>query len=184
MAWDLTQPTDTTKIRNLGTVIRPNWVAIAQAQASFLPWAINFADRTVAGTSSDPAAIADAFIMYSKTDGAGNSELFGINENSAVMQFTRGAPLNQQNGSSFLPGGMILKWGIFSMGAGITTADVNFPNGAFPTSVYSLVITGTTANSLNTAGVDLSNTNLTKFRAFRSASPASNQSYFYFVMGN
>ena len=183
MAWDITQPTDTTKIRNLGIVIRPNWVAIQNADATFKPAALNFNDRTVAGLAVNPTAIADAFIMYCKTDTAGNSELFGINENSAVIQFTKGAPTNAQNGTSYLPGGIIIKWGIFSMGAGVTTADVNFV-GVFPGAVYSIVLTSTTANPLNGAGVDLSQTNLTKFRAYRAASPASNQSYFYMATGN
>jgi len=90
MAWDATQPTDSTKIRNLGVVIRPNWVAIEQADTTFRPQAMNFKDRTVAGVSVNPTALADAFITYCKTDTAGNSELFGIDEDSHVIQYSYG----------------------------------------------------------------------------------------------
>ncbi|NJO03299.1 MAG: hypothetical protein HC880_17905, partial [Bacteroidia bacterium] len=111
MAWDITQPTDTTKIRNLGIVIRPNWEAIQTADSTFKPLGLNFNDRTVAGVAVDPTAIADAYIMYCKTDTAGNSELFGINDTSGIIQFTQGIPTIGTSGSVFLAGGLILKWG-------------------------------------------------------------------------
>jgi len=131
MAWDITQPTDTTKIRNLGIVIRPNWVAIQNADSTFKPLALNFNDRTVAGQPVDPTAIADAYITYCKTDTAGNSELFGINETSGIIQFTRGVPTIGTSGSIFIPGGLIMKWGQVSMTG--TNQNFNFAGGAFPT---------------------------------------------------
>lgn len=137
MAWDITQPTDTTKIRNLGIVIRPNWVAIQNAEATFKPLGLNFNDRTVAGVAVDPTAIADAYIMYCKTDTAGNSELFGINETSGIIQFTRGLPTIGTSGSVFLPGGLILKWGQVAMTG--TSQSFNFAGGAFPTNALCVV---------------------------------------------
>ena len=77
MAFDKTQPTDTTKIRNLGVVIRPNWVAIEEADSTFRPYALNLQNRTPLGVSNDPASIADTYILYEKDDGSGNPELFG-----------------------------------------------------------------------------------------------------------
>jgi hypothetical protein len=131
MAWVITEPTDSTKIRNLGIVIRPNWAAIDSGDATFKPKALNFADRTVAGIAVDPTAIADAFIMYCKTDTAGNSELYGINETSGILQFTRGVPTVGTSGSLFLVGGVILKWGQFTMSG--TSWPVSYVGGAFPT---------------------------------------------------
>jgi len=93
MAFDRTLPANTTKLRNLGIVIRPNWEAIELADSSFQPQAINFADRTVAAVPSNPVAIADTYITYSKTDGAGNPEYFGIDDSSNVIQFTYGGRL-------------------------------------------------------------------------------------------
>lgn len=90
MAWDRTQPTDTTKLRNLGTVIRPNWEAIELAESTFQPQALNFTDRTVAGVAVNPTAIADTYISYCKTDSAGNSELFGIDDSSNIIQYSYG----------------------------------------------------------------------------------------------
>lgn len=90
MTWDRTQPENTTKLRNVGNVIRPNWEAIELADSTFQPEAINFTDRTVAGVPNNPVAITDAYISFSKTDAAGNTELFGIDESSNVIQFSYG----------------------------------------------------------------------------------------------
>lgn len=88
MAFDKTQPTDTTKIRNLGVVIRPNWVAIEEADSTFQPYAINLTDRDAAALASNPTAIATAYIPYCKQDGSGNPEYFGIDASSNVIQFS------------------------------------------------------------------------------------------------
>jgi hypothetical protein len=90
MAWDTTEPTDTTKIRDLGTVIRPNWEALEQADPTMRFDATNYKDRTVASLPVNPTAIADTFIDFCKTDTSGNSEKFGIDENSNVIQFSYG----------------------------------------------------------------------------------------------
>lgn len=88
MAFDNTQPTNTTKIRNLGVVIRPNWVAIETADSTFKPQALNFKDRTVAGLPVNPTALSDTFISFCKESAAGNSEFWGIDESSRVIQFS------------------------------------------------------------------------------------------------
>ena len=93
MAWDTLQPTNTTKIRNLGVVIRPNWAAIQTADATFTPDAFNFKNRTPSVVPIDPAAIATAYITYCKEDSAGNPELFGISAASEVVQFTKAGRL-------------------------------------------------------------------------------------------
>lgn len=184
MSWDNMEPANTTKIRNLGMVIRPNWEAIEQADPSFQPWATNLTDRTAANISANPTALDTAYTLFCKQDLEGNPELFGINSKSAVMQFTRGSVLNAPDGSSFLPGGLIFKWGRFNMGQGVTNVDVTYPGEAFPHAVYSVVISSTTSNASNEAGLDLSHSNIKSFRAFRGLSPASNQSYYYMAIGN
>lgn len=90
MAFDKTQPTDTTKIRNLGTVIRPNWDAIETADSTFKPYAINLQNRTPLGVSNDPATIADTSIIYVKDDGAGNPELYSKDGSGNIIQMTEG----------------------------------------------------------------------------------------------
>jgi len=140
MAWLITEPQDTTKIRDLGTVIRPNWVAIDQAESTFTPIAFNFANRTPDPAPNDPAAIADAYILYCKDDSGGDPELFGIDESSNIIQFTNGAPTVAQNGFCFLPGGLFLQWGRGLIAGGGTTAAVVFPT-AFSAAAYSVVST-------------------------------------------
>jgi len=90
MAFDKTQPTDTTKIRNLGVVIRPNWVAIEEGDSTFRPQAINLQNRTPLAASNDPATIADTSIFYVKDDGAGNPETYNKDGSGNIMQFTEG----------------------------------------------------------------------------------------------
>lgn len=89
MAFDKTQPTDTTKIRNLGVVIRPNWVAIESAESTFRPYALNLQNRTPLAVSNDPAAIADTSILYVKDDALGNPETFAIDGSSNIVQLTQ-----------------------------------------------------------------------------------------------
>src|SRR3990167_6051303 len=88
MAFVPGEPQDTTKIRDLGAVIRPNWSAIQTADSSFKPYAINLIERTSAGQPGDPTAIADTFIIFSKDDGA-DAEFYGIDENSNVIQLSQ-----------------------------------------------------------------------------------------------
>ena len=88
MAYDPTQPTDSTKIRNLGTVIRPNWQAIEDADSSFKPVGINLDNRTPLVVPNDPVAISETVIPYCKDDVAGDPQLFVIDQSSNVTQLT------------------------------------------------------------------------------------------------
>ena len=88
MAFNKTQPQNTTKLRNLGIVIRPNWEAIETADSTFIPEALNLTDRTAAGLASDPTAIADTVILYSKQDASGNPQIFSIEPSSTIYQLT------------------------------------------------------------------------------------------------
>lgn len=138
MVWLITEPTDNTEIRNLGVVIRPNWVAIEEADATFLPKAINLNNRTVSGPTNDPTAITNAFLMYCKEDTSGNPELFGINEASEILQFTKGLPTLATPGEIFLPGGLIMKWGTVSIST--TATNLTYAT-AFPTATLAVFLT-------------------------------------------
>ena len=138
MSFDATQPENTTKIRNLGEVIRPNWEAIETANSSFLPQAVNFVNRDSVspGISSDPTSIGTAYIQYCKEDSAMNPELFVRSSTGTVTQMTYGDTINDTNGETFLPGGLILKWGSFTTSGSsydviytaLTPALTEFPN--------------------------------------------------------
>jgi len=91
--FDKTQPADNTKIRNLGVVIRPNWDAIETGDATFLPYAINFQDRTPLIVPNDPATIAGSAIYYTKQDGTGTAESFNKDPAGNIIQLTTGGRL-------------------------------------------------------------------------------------------
>lgn len=120
MVWNIALPADTTKIRNLGIVIRPNWQAIQEADSTFKPYAINFDNRTPLGVANDPTAIADSYIMFCKDDATGNPELFGIDASSNITQFTKGASNLAATGKVFLPGGLLMQWGKVTVATGGT----------------------------------------------------------------
>ena len=150
MAWDIAEPQDTTKIRDLGTVIRPNWVAIDQADSTFKPLAFNFANRTPDPAANNPTAIADAYILYCKDDGAGNPELFGIDENSVISQFTATGSTMAQDGYTVIAPAAYLQWGRSTTVAGFQT--ITFPIAFSATAwvvhatPYENYITGSTPN--------------------------------------
>lgn len=179
MAFDNTQPTNTTKLRNLGVVIRPNWLAIETADATFLPQAINLANRTPLGVPTDPAAIANSYILYCKQDGAGNPQLYGIDTASNILQFTSGLPTKATTGTTFLPGGVIMKWGQFTFTGTTTTQNFVTP---FPTSA--LCVVGTPFNTA--AGA--SNWRVSTWNAngvtFTTAAAVTNASFTYIAIGS
>lgn len=74
MTFNPGEPQDTTKIRNLGTVIRPNFLTILEGHTSFKPYAINLQNRTPLVVSNDPANIAGSTQYYTKNDGGGVAE--------------------------------------------------------------------------------------------------------------
>jgi len=84
MAWDNSLPIDNQKLRTLASVIRHNFVAIETGDSTFQFDAVNLEDQ-----AGDPTAISGAFLLYSKTI-SGQVEMFGINENSDVIQLTSG----------------------------------------------------------------------------------------------
>lgn len=112
MAFDKTQPQGSTKIRNLGDVITPNWDAIESADSTFLPQGLNLADRdSIGGLASTPTAIADAVIAFSKQDDAGKPQLFTIDPDSVISQLTGNLFTTASPGRLLLPNGFMLIWG-------------------------------------------------------------------------
>jgi len=176
MAWDKTLPQGSTKIRNLGDVITPNWDAIETADSTFLPQALNLADRDALAIASDPTAIADSVILYSKQDAAGNPQAYFIDPSSNVIQMTTGLPIGAATGSSNLPGGIIIKWGPCNAnGAGL----INTFTTPFPNACWVVIPVGTnTAQPTNVIKPTLLTVN-----KFTAVSPAGEAGY-YIAIGN
>lgn len=126
MAFDSTEPTDTAKIRNLGTLIRANFSAQLSGDTSYNPTYINLA------TTSNPTATADMYRVYSK-DVASKAELHGRDEDGNVIQFTTAGKLGNTslqtltsglsyNNSYFnLQDSHATAWGVCSNGTSLAT---------------------------------------------------------------
>ena len=183
MTFDATQPTDNTKLRNLGIVIRPNWEAIETADSSFQPYAINFLDRKLASiVPTDPAGLSTSYVQYCKKDPENNPELFIVDQNDNITQMTKGVTINNTHGETFLPGGLILKYGTFTTSGSslntITYTALSPALTAFPNDTYNVVLT---PNS-NVTTITYAVTNLTNL-SFDVISN-SNKTYFFVAIGN
>ena len=167
MAWDRLEPTDTTKIRNLGTVLRPNFQAIDSGDSTFKPIAINLSDRDTdpLSGSSNPTAIADAFLMYCKQDSFGNPELFGIDASSIISQFTQTARTLAQTGFCVIPPGIKIQWGRGTMSGGTTA--VVFPEAysgiawIVMVTLYGNTVTGSTPKPFGATSITATGFNAT-----------------------
>lgn len=86
---------------------------------------------------ADPGAMAGYGQLYSKTV-SGDQQLFWETGNGIVQQLTTNVtPIVGGNGTSFLPGGVIIKWG--SVANPVTGTPVAFtPN--FPHNVFSITL--------------------------------------------
>lgn len=96
---------------------------------------------------SNPTTAANEIAVYAK-DAAGVSQLFMRREsNGTVIQMSVGDPVVGANGSTFLPGGIILKWGEYVSGG--DGAAISFVS-PFPTTCWLVILTpisGSTVNS-------------------------------------
>lgn len=137
MPFDKTQPADSTKIRNLGVVIRPNWAAIEEGDTSFKPYSINLADRSILPIPVNPAAVANAYQMFCKKDSGGNPQIYVESPGGSVVKLTTSViPVSAQNGYSWLSGGIIIQWGLGHANATANTT-IAFPI-AFSAVPYSI----------------------------------------------
>lgn len=182
MAYDASQPTASTKIRDLSTVIPANWTAIQTADSSFKPYALNLVERDSVPVAGDPTAIANAFLVYCKTDPDGNPEFFGIDENSQVIQLTQDGSLGSTNtqvnasgiafdidattGLTYTDGQMVVAYGKFNssgvlqFGKNMATAGTPHPStGLFNVNVSAdvlqtanYIISGSVSESGNSGG--------------------------------
>jgi hypothetical protein len=94
---------------------------------------------------ADPAGALNEFTIFSKTNVAGNNELFYKRDNEAnSYQLSGPNPNRATKGSTFLPGGLLLQWGAEATVADnqVYTFDV-----AFAAAPYSVTITGVRSNT-------------------------------------
>jgi len=109
MVWDKTLPSNTSKIRNIGVEVRPNWDAIESGDSTLKPQAINLADRTPLVAPNDPTAIAASVILYSKQDASAKPQVFGIDPDSVITQLTGISPTYTEGANGGTAGGTLNK---------------------------------------------------------------------------
>lgn len=165
MTFDKTQPTDTTKIRRLGEVIRPNWVAIEEGDSSFKPYAVNYQNRTPLGVSNDPSTISGSFILYTKEDGAGNPELFGKDSAGNIIQITKGGSIGSSSSN--------LDINSISFDGGTFTNNQN----AMCTAWSYVVVSGSSISAQTNYGMSWTRVSAGTYKATFSASQVLNSNY-------
>ncbi len=90
--------------------------------------------------------------------------LYFLTGGSELIQLTRNiTPKNPQNGYSFLPGGLLMQWGVITApGAGTILTQFITNNINFPNACYNVFITVDKSSSL-TRGVSVNSINATQF---------------------
>ncbi len=95
-----------------------------------------------------PGGVAGSDVLYANTVGS-LIELFLQRQAGGPVQLTSGIPISGGNGSTFLPGGIILKWGAKQPGQTGSSFPISFTTlgiGNFPNSMF-----GAIASSNNSA---------------------------------
>jgi hypothetical protein len=144
--------------------------------------------------TSDPATSATQIALYSKIGITGSQDLFMRKiSNGAVVDMT--ASLQAANGWSYLPSGLLIKWGSATLTQRNDLETIAFPTGGgIPVfnSIFSITASQTFPGSpslsqINTA-VAVGNFSVTNFQVFARAigTPSSTPSLSitYFAIGN
>jgi len=174
MAWDKSKPTNTSKLRNLGEEIRPNWAAIESADDTFKPEGLNLDKNAI-----DRTAITDTMILYNK-----DNKLYSIDPSSIVTQLTGAYTASATNGSTTVQGGIIVKWGTCN---GDGTGIVKTFATAFPNNCWSVLLTGhTSADNRNICRVTAKSTANFTFKTYRGdlGTAGGAEGAYYVAIGN
>ncbi len=147
MTYDPTVPGPAQRISDTQSPIQSNFNFIQSGDPSFLPESINLNNRTPLAATNDPAAIANAFLLYCKDDASATTdpELFGRNENGDIIQLTAGDVSDATQGRTFLPGGLLLQWNRESV---VTGGTVTFAE-AFAIAPYFVTFIPTGSSGTN-----------------------------------
>ena len=209
MPFNAANPANGAKVRRIGTLIRPNWVAIEQASESdsddatpansnkFKYWGLNLFDRTQIPAPTPPAdspKVDNSIVLYSKVDAdTSYPELWTRHSNNDITQLTKG-PANiapgafTSNGETSIYGGLIVKYGIspnLTNGSNTLTWITSFGLTDFPNSCFTInctpIVSG--SKSKNQCYVQQINTTV-GFDYFNHFDNADNAKIFVWAIGN
>jgi hypothetical protein len=172
MAFDKTLPTNATKIRNYPTVLTDNFSAIEEGDITLKYWQVNFIERnSVPGApppTNDPTRADNTMILFSKQDGAGETELWILDDRSPAnnYQITEAGKLGSQNTqfvtqdisfgtetSTYSSTNMIAYWAIISSGGAVVASSGGIT--AVRNSTGRYTVTFTTPQSTVNYGVNV-----------------------------
>lgn len=102
--------------------------------------------------SGDPAGAITEMTLFSKTDGAGNSQVY-YKRNSAgsSFQLTGRDPTGTTNGTTFLPGGFIMIWGFIAAATNGSTQTFPTP---FPNNCFNVQVTINIGSTVSPVGIN------------------------------
>ncbi len=95
---------------------------------------------TYVDQASNPSTSANEVALYTKNLSGASTLYLRKESNGTVVQMSGPDPVVAASGLSFLPGGIIIQWGTYTITNGNATVAVLFSSSF--TTVYSLVITG------------------------------------------
>lgn len=128
---------------------------------------------------SDPVTSANEMALYSKDLAAVTTLYMRKESNGTVIQMSAQDPTIASSGSTFLPGGIIMKWG--NTGVVSDNSVVTFAS-AFPTACWGVVITIIDPNATSkTINVKTSSLSTSQFLVRVSTGSTS---AFYYAIGN
>lgn len=140
---------------------------------------------TYVAQGSDPGSASGQLVEYSKTS-SGSTELFFQRDAVATpIQLTLGTIVNAPNGQTFLPGGLLLKWGnkfpTSATGSSIpvvyaSVGLTNFPNGGY----VAFAIGNGNNRIYDVSGV----TSTTGFTIIANTPLGSGDTFFWIVIGH
>ncbi len=132
---------------------------------------------TYVAQAADPGSVSGQSVHYSKVVGTSTEEFIQRDGTATAIQLTTlaGNPVAAQTGQSFLPGGIVIKWGQAVVQPSGTTVAFS---PAFPNNCFQVVMTpdsntarGLAENSINASG-------------FRAYGENSNTTIHYIAVGN
>lgn len=88
--------------------------------------------------AANPTTLANEGAVYTKAASAVTELFFRRESNGTAIQMTVGDPIAAANGSTFLPGGIIMKWGTQVLPTNVSTPVVYAS--AFPNNMFSLIV--------------------------------------------
>lgn len=132
---------------------------------------VSFSSNNVPGASSFPTAFVD-------TVGALPQLKFYSTNQANSGQYVN----NATSGSTMLLGGMILKWGSFTLTSGNTSVNVSFASSGFTNSAYAVNVTGTNSTAAGRT-IYVSALSQTQFTLSISNTNPANSTFYYIAIG-